>query len=150
MATFRVISSPKVGLICVVVFLVVYVLSLLNKYHSVDNERLVSDSTYFYYGKRNGQGWNISSQRVSLRKIVPNAAPLYTDDNVTAAKFWKIIDGMITNDSLYSEDVHVPLVVNVLRHAKIIKADLFLERTSYKWNLLLQGGQRILFKPKIV
>ena len=98
----------------------------------------------------NGQGLNISSQRVSLRKIVPNAAPLYTDDNVTATKFWKIIDAMITNDSLYSEDFHVPLVVNVLRHAKIIKADLFLERTSYKWNLLLQGGQRILFKPKIV
>ena len=48
MATFRVISSPKVGLICVVVFLVVYFLSLLNKYHRVDNNRLVTDSTYIY------------------------------------------------------------------------------------------------------
>ena len=57
---------------------------------------------------------------------------------------------MITNDGLYSEDFDVSVVTNVLRHAKLIKVDLFLERTSYKWKLYLRGGQTIVFKPNIV
>ena len=152
MAGFREIPSPKSGLFCVVVLLVLFILSLLINFHS---GILVSDSTYVYgYQKPDlgkGQGRNTSSHSTfSGLEIVPNPVLLYTNDNITAAKFWKGIDAMITNDSLYSEDFDVSLVVNVLRHAKIIKADLFLERSSYKWNLDLQGGQRIVFKPKIV
>ena len=77
----------------------------------------------------------------------PNDA---TVTNVRHFKFWEMIDGMVTNNSLYSGDFNVSIVTNVLRHAKLIKADLFLERNSYKWTLILQGGQRILFKPRLV
>ena len=83
------------------------------------------------------------------------AEPVQAAENETVAnvrhyKFWERIDAMITNDSLYSEDFNVSIITNVLRYAKLIKADLLLVRTSYKWNLHLQGGQRILFKPKLV
>ena len=155
MAVFRKISSPKSWLICIVVLFVVLVLSLLIKFHSVVNSCLVPESTYFYRNqipdRGKGQGRNISSQSMSSHlKIVSNAAPLYTDDNVTAAKFWERIDSMITNDNLYSEDFNVSMVVNVLRHAKLVKADLFLVRNSYKWILYIQGGQRVVFKPWLV
>ena len=155
MAGYRTISSPKFGLICVAVPCVLFALSLLNKFHRVVNSRLVPDSTHFYYSqirdRGKDQGRNISSLRISSQlKIIRNAALLYKDDSETAAKFWKGIDAMITNDSLYSEDFNVSLVVDVLRQAKLVKADLFLERSSYKWNLHLQGGQRIVFKPKLV
>ena len=138
MAVFRKISSPKSWLICIFVLFVVLVLS-----------------SYFYHNqirdRGKGQGRNISSQSMSSHlKIGPNAAPLYTDDNVMAAKFWERIDSMITNDSLYSEDFNVSMVVSVLRHAKLLKADLFRERNSYKWILYLQGGQRVVFKPWLV
>ena len=134
---------------------ILFVFSLINKFHSVVNKHLVSNSTYILRNQMadrgKGQGQNISSQSMFSRlKIDPNAAPLYTDDNVTATKFWKRIDAMITNDSLYSEDFNVHLVLNVMRHAELVKADMFLQRTSYKWILHLQGGQRIVFKPKLV
>ena len=156
MAVFRRVSSPKTRLICVVVLFVASVLSLRITFDRVVNKRLVLDQTYFYQSRKpdrdKGQGRSISSHlsMTSHSKIVPNAVPLYTDDNVAATKFWKRIDSLITNDSLYSEDIDVSLVVNVLRHAKIVKADLFCARTSYKWTLYLQGGQRIVFKPKLV
>ena len=154
MAVFRRVSSPKTRLICVVVLFVASVLSLRITFDRVVNKRLVLDPTYFYQSRKpdrdKGQGRNMSQSMTSRSKIVPNAVPLYTDDNVTAAKFWKRIDAMITNDNLYSEDFDVSLVMNVLRHARIVKADLFCARTSYKWTLYLQGGQRIVFKPKLV
>ena len=155
MAGLRKISSPKCGIICVVGVCVLFVLTLPNKFQSVVNNPLVSDSTHFHRNQMpdrdKGQGLNISSKSMSSRfNLVPNEAPLYTDDNVTAATLWKRIDAMINNDSLYSVDFNVSMVLNVLRHAKLVKADLFPVRYSYKWNLFLQGGQRIVFKPKLV
>ena len=155
MAVVREISSPKLGFMCVIVFYMYFVHQLLNNIYRLANKRLVPVSTHFSRDQIR-EGRTISSQSVySHLKIVPNEALLYTTDNVTAANvrhfnFWKRIDAMITNDSLYLEDFNVSLGLNVLRHAKIVKADLFLERTSYKWNLLLLGGQRVVFKPKIV
>ena len=127
MAGLRKILSPKCGLICVVVLLVLFGLSLSNKFHSAFVKPLGIYSTHLHRNQIPDRGRNISSQSMSSRlKLVPNAAPLYTDDIVMAALFWKRIDAMITNDNLYSDDYNVSMVVNVLRHAKLVKADLFL------------------------
>ena len=67
-----------------------------------------------------------------------------------ATVFWNFIDGLVNNEHLYPKEVDVTIVTDILKTAKIEHVDLFKERNSLKWLIMLEGGQKILFKPRTV
>ncbi|KAL3847456.1 hypothetical protein ACJMK2_018362 [Sinanodonta woodiana] len=69
--------------------------------------------------------------------------------NKNARKIWEKCNQTITEESIYKPTTDVKEVIDALRHVKIVKADLYLHEMSsaYKWMLILEGGQQVLFKP---
>ena len=65
-----------------------------------------------------------------------------------ATAFWNFIDGLVNNEHLYPKELDVTIVADIIKTAKIEHVDLFKERNSLKWLIMLEGGQKILFKPR--
>ena len=63
---------------------------------------------------------------------------------------WNRLDNIISNQSLYPAELDTKIATDALQNAKIILADLFPVRTSLKWMIILEGGQKVLFKPSLV
>ena len=69
-------------------------------------------------------------------------------ENLT--EFWNRLDGMISNSSLYSADFDTSIAASALQNAKIEHVELFKKRTSLKFMMTLEGGQKVLFKPAVL
>ncbi|KAL3847455.1 hypothetical protein ACJMK2_018361 [Sinanodonta woodiana] len=69
--------------------------------------------------------------------------------NVNYHQLWKKCHQTINKKSIYKPTTDIEEVIDALRHAKIIKADIYSPSTAsaYKWMLTLEGGQKVLFKP---
>ncbi|KAL3847454.1 hypothetical protein ACJMK2_018360 [Sinanodonta woodiana] len=69
--------------------------------------------------------------------------------NVNYHQLWDKCNQTINKESIYKPTTDIEEVIDALRHAKIIKADIYSPSTasSYKWMLTLEGGQQVLFKP---
>ncbi|KAK3580856.1 hypothetical protein CHS0354_032916 [Potamilus streckersoni] len=76
--------------------------------------------------------------------------PKYSYKNIST--LWNAMDRLINNQSLYPDGEFVDEAIAALQNARIIRVDKWGPRvsTSYKWQLTLEGGKKVLFKPAIV
>ncbi|KAK3580852.1 hypothetical protein CHS0354_032912 [Potamilus streckersoni] len=82
---------------------------------------------------------------------VETMKPEYSYKNIST--LWNAMDRLINNQSLYPDGEFVDEAIAALRKSRIIRADIWGARvstSSYKWQLTLEGGQKVLFKPAIV
>ena len=150
------LSSTKNGFFFVIVMCTIFVVLFFTNFHIV-LDKPISPHSMSFRGNQISDPIHLQRQTLSSKNKASrlNETDLHIDTNFTLtteqlSDFWEKVDAMITNDSLYSEKFNVSSVLNVMRHSKLVMADLFPVRNSYKWTLYLQGGQRILFKPKLV
>ncbi|KAK3605620.1 hypothetical protein CHS0354_027287 [Potamilus streckersoni] len=90
-------------------------------------------------------------ERFHIPSEVRYEYPVQQTLNITYHQIWEKCKKTINEESIYKPTTDVKEVINALRLAKIVKADLYSSRTSsaYKWMLLLEGGQQVLFKPAL-
>ena len=65
------------------------------------------------------------------------------------ATVWKEIKKLGNSVSLYPASYNVERVRWALQSAKIIKAKMMRGDTALKWAFVLDGNQRVLFKPSL-
>ena len=65
------------------------------------------------------------------------------------ATVWKEIKKLGNSVSLYPTNYNVERVRWALQSAKIIKAKMMRGDTALKWAFVLDGNQRVLFKPSL-
>ena len=63
---------------------------------------------------------------------------------------WEEVRAQHHGDTLFPETYDADKVLYALRRSKIIEADLFKKQTSLKFKLTLEGGQRAIFKVKLM
>ena len=51
--------------------------------------------------------------------------------------------------SLYPAGFDVERIRNAMRNTKLLSASKMKGATTYKWQLILDGNQRVMFKPRI-
>ena len=62
---------------------------------------------------------------------------------------WREIKTIGDSVSLYPSNYNVEKVRRALRSAKIVFAEKMDGDTAMKWSLLLDGNQRVIFKPSL-
>ena len=62
---------------------------------------------------------------------------------------WKEIKKLGDNVSLYPANYNVEKVRWALQSAKIISAEFMRHNTALKWMMVLDGNQRVIFKPSL-
>ena len=65
-------------------------------------------------------------------------------------EFWTSVRELVGDDCLYPKTFDVSQVTTALRQAKINHVDLFMQQTSLKFKMVLEGGQTAIFKPMIM
>ena len=65
-------------------------------------------------------------------------------------ELWNRLDAMISNSSLYPADFDTSIAASALQNARIEHVDLFKERSSLKFIIMLEGGQKVIFKPAVL
>ena len=62
---------------------------------------------------------------------------------------WRDIKRKDDSVSLYPAEFDVERIRDALRNNKLLSASRMKGDTAYKWRLILEGKQRVLFKPRI-
>ena len=76
--------------------------------------------------------------------------PFYIDDPfLNPEAVWKEIKLIGDNVSLYPAGFDVERIRDALRNTKLLHASKVKKATTYKWKLILEGNQAVLFKPRI-
>ena len=88
-----------------------------------------------------------SSLTTNERRLLSGHFQPETD---TLTYFWSSVRELINGDTLYPRDFDVSAVTKALRHTKIIHADVFCHASSHKLLLTLEGGQKAIFKIKMI
>ncbi|KAK3605623.1 hypothetical protein CHS0354_027289 [Potamilus streckersoni] len=72
--------------------------------------------------------------------------------NINYHQIWEKCNQAINGESIFIPTTDVEEIIDALRSAKIVKADIYSPSTSseYKWILILEGGQLVHFKPALI
>ena len=65
------------------------------------------------------------------------------------AAVWREIKLIGDSVSLYPAGFDVERIRNAMRNTKLLSASKMKGATTYKWQLILDGNQRVMFKPRI-
>ncbi|KAL3872517.1 hypothetical protein ACJMK2_035741 [Sinanodonta woodiana] len=72
--------------------------------------------------------------------------------NIDYRQIWEKFNQTINDESIYRPTTDVDEIIYALRRSKIVKVDLYSPSTfsAYKWMIVLEGGQHVLFKPALI
>ena len=137
----------------VLVYIWMTVVGVLSFYNYIKLILFQTISNYTEYVEKRLSFTNSSKFRSDKYREISDLWRTESDIHVYSKNYselWKTVRVQVRGDYLYPRTFDAGYVVSTLRHAKIIRADLFKVPKSIKLKLVLEGGQTALFKPMLL